>query len=143
MGYYPSEQKRGAGAAVVIHLAVYGTVAACFGYALHALFSPTQLANPGVSAYKPPPNTVITYLPARPRDAVPPVMPVAEPEPEPPPAAAMAKATEEAAPKPARAEKRKRTVRAEKPRRTRAAKTRRSPRYDYAYQPFWGGYRWW
>jgi hypothetical protein len=145
MGYYPQEQTRGAGAVVMIHLAIYCAVAGCFAYGLHALFAPTQLANPGISAYKAPPQTVIDYVPARPQGEVPPIVAVAEPEPEPPPAAALAKASKEEAPAPAAVEKRKRTVKVEKPRRPRTAKVRRNPRMDYAYQPyFWGGYRpWW
>jgi hypothetical protein len=148
MGYYSREQKRGTGAAVVIHLAVYCAVAGCFAYGLHALFAPTRLVNPGVSAYKAPPQTVINYAPARPQGDPQPVAPLAVSEPEPPVEAAMAmetKQTKEAAPAPAAAEKPKRTAKRQKPRPTRSAKVRRNPRRDYAYQPFfWGGYRpWW
>jgi hypothetical protein len=145
MGYYSREQTRGTGAAVVIHLAVYCALAGCFAYGLHALFAPTQLVNPGVSAYKAPPQTVIHYVPARPQGAPQPVAPVAASEPEPPAEAAMAMETKEAAPAPVAAEKPKRTAKRQKPRPTRSAKVRRKPRMDYAYQPFfWGGYRpWW
>jgi hypothetical protein len=141
MGYYPHKQTSGVRAAVAIHLGVYCAVAGCFAYGLHALLEPLQLANPGVSAYKPPPGTVITYVPAH-SQATP--LPVAETEPEPQPEP-VTTATTKATPAPAATEKPKRTVKVEKPRRARTAKARRNPREDYAYQPsfFWGGYRPW
>jgi hypothetical protein len=151
MGYYPQEPRRGVGAAVAIHLTIYCAVGGAFAYGLHALFAPTQLTNPGLSIYKPPPQTVINYVPvARPPEAEQPVAVAAEP----PPDATIgmkeaAPATEaSSATKPTRsastAEKRKRTARSERSRRTRTAKQRRNPRQDYAYQPFfWGGYRPW
>ena len=46
-------------AALGIHLIVYCAIAACFAFGLYALLQPSRGPNSGLTAYKPPPATVI------------------------------------------------------------------------------------
>jgi hypothetical protein len=47
--------------ALLLHLCLYCGVAACLAFGLYALFQPSHRINPGLTAYKPPPATVIDY----------------------------------------------------------------------------------
>ncbi len=141
MGYISREQARGSSAGLAVYVGAYCALAICLALGFNALFAPTRLTNPGLSAYKPPPRTVIAYVPpSRTQNATQPVVLAQEPEPELP-----SVATALTTPPPAAAEKPKRAARVEKPRRARsAARTvRRDPRRDYAYQPFFWGHRPW
>ena len=58
---YPHIKKTGT--AIAIHLAVCMLVYGFFGFGFYKMFQPLQFPNPGLAAYKPPPATVITYVP--------------------------------------------------------------------------------
>jgi len=140
MGYMSREQAHGSSAALAFYVGIYcaGAVGLVLGFI--ALFEPTRLANPGLSAYKPPPRTVIAdVLPSRPQHPPQPIVLAQEPEPE------LQAAVAETTPPPPAVEKPKRAAKVVKPRRTRSAapRVRRDPRADYAYQPsFWGHRPW-
>ena len=57
-GYPQTEES---GVAIVLYLAVCMFVCGLFGFGFYNLFQPRQFPNPGLTAYKPPPATVITY----------------------------------------------------------------------------------
>jgi hypothetical protein len=84
----PRQQADGLASALGIHLCIYCAVAGCFALGLYALLQPSRVPNPGIAAYKPPPATVIAYVP-QPfrRDGVatsaPPIAPAALTAPEP------------------------------------------------------------
>jgi hypothetical protein len=63
MARSPRAPSDGVATALGIHLCFYCAVAACFGFGLYVLLQPTRFANPGMAAYKPPPRTVVTFLP--------------------------------------------------------------------------------
>src|ERR1700738_1282039 len=57
-GYPQTEES---GVAIAFYLAVCMFVCGLFGFGFYNLFQPRQFPNPGLTAYKPPPATVITY----------------------------------------------------------------------------------
>jgi hypothetical protein len=64
MGGYAHYQRDGLAGALAIHLFLYCAVGGCFAFGLYELLQPTRASNPGITAYKPPPKTVIAYGPA-------------------------------------------------------------------------------
>ena len=56
---YPQTEKTGV--AIAYYLAVCMFVCGLFGFGFYNMFQPRQFPNPGLTAYKPPPATVITY----------------------------------------------------------------------------------
>ena len=58
---YPHIKKTGA--AIAVYLAVCMLVYGFFGFGFYKMFQSLQFPNPGLAAYKPPPATVITYVP--------------------------------------------------------------------------------
>ena len=138
---HPRRLDHGWTAALVLYLGVYFAVAAGFGFGVYGLLQPSRHANPGLAAYKPPPATVIAYVPTswRPADAAVAMPAAAEPEtvgaaeaaPAPPPAEAKPPAPEV------------KQAKVERPKRQRPARRRewRDPMMNYAAQPFYGGYR--
>jgi hypothetical protein len=93
---------------------------------------PTRLVNPGLAAYKLPPRTVIAHAPPLKleREAITPVARV-EPEPE----TVGASAPQQPEPKKAKAQ-----VKTQSPSRALRRPQLAEP-LNYAYQPFFGGYR--
>jgi hypothetical protein len=66
MALPPRRDDDGLAAALCIHLCIYCAVAACFGLGFYVFMQPSRSTNLGLTAYKPPPATVITSgLPAR------------------------------------------------------------------------------
>ena len=125
---------------LVEHLSLYCAGAACIAFALYYSMQPTQVANPGLAAYKPPPRTVITYVAPRTleRAAISPVVVVA-PEPETvgvsAPVAASASQLSDA-------KKAKPQVKAQRPPRARPVRPQQPEQpTNYAYQPSFGDYR--
>ena len=124
----------GVTAALAEHFCMYCAGAGCIAFALYHLMQPTQLANPGLAAYKPPPRTAITY--AVPltleREAIT-AAAVAAPEPE---------TVGASAPQPPKVKKAKPQIKAPSPPRVRAVR-RPQPEHpaNYAYQPSFGEYR--
>jgi hypothetical protein len=57
-GYPQTEDAR---VAIAFYLAVCMLVCGLFGFGFYNMFQPRQIPNPGLTAYKPPPATVITY----------------------------------------------------------------------------------
>ena len=54
-------QTEDARVAIAFYLAVCMFVCGLFGFGFYNMFQPRQIPNPGLTAYKPPPATVITY----------------------------------------------------------------------------------
>jgi hypothetical protein len=54
-------QTKESGVVIAFYLAVCMFVCGLFGFGFYNLFQPRQFPNPGLTAYKPPPATVITY----------------------------------------------------------------------------------
>jgi hypothetical protein len=136
MTKYSRAQPDGLEVALAIHLSIYCAAAACFALGFYALMQPSRHANPGMSAYKPPSDMVMTYMPSmrNVRDPTPFTAVVAETAK--PEAARRVQAAE--AKRPAQ------DATAEPPKRQRAAtasRERREPWARYAEQP--GGYRPW
>jgi hypothetical protein len=50
--------------ALAIHLGTYCAVAVCFAFGVYEFMQPSLISNPGLAAYKPPPGTVLTYIPS-------------------------------------------------------------------------------
>jgi hypothetical protein len=130
--------------ALTIYLGTYCLVAACFALAFYAHMQPTTSRNPGVAAYDRPPSTIISYdLPARLKgepqtDGY--AAAAIEPEPAvtPPEQPAKQAAKTEAA----NTEVKPQAKSQAKPRHVAARpREHRSPEWDYAGQPFAGGYR--
>ena len=125
---------------LVEHLSLYCAGAACIAFVLYYSMQPTQVANPGLAAYKPPPRTVITS--AVPltleRAAISPVAVVA-PEPETVGASAPVAASPLQLPD---AKKGKPQVKAQRPPRARLVRPQQPEQpANYAYQPSFGDYR--
>jgi hypothetical protein len=125
---------------LVEHLSLYCAAAACIAFALYYSMQPTQVANPGLAAYKPPPRTVITY--AAPltleRVAIAPAA-VAAPEPETVGASATAAVS---APHLPDVKKAKPQVKAQRPPRARPVRPQQPEQpANYAYQPSFADYR--
>jgi hypothetical protein len=124
----------GVATGLAIHLCLYCAAAACFAFGLYYLMQPTRLVNPGLAAYKPPPRTVIAHAPplTLEREAITPVARV-EPEPE----TVGASVPQQPETKKAKAQvKTQSASRARPVRRPQPAEPA-----NYAYQPFFGGYR--
>jgi hypothetical protein len=120
----------GVATGLAIHLCLYCAAAACFAFGLYYLMQPT----PGLAAYKPPPRTVIAHAPplTLEREAITPVARV-EPEPE----TVGASVPQQPETKKAKAQvKTQSASRARPVRRPQPAEPA-----NYAYQPFFGGYR--
>jgi hypothetical protein len=117
---------------LAMHLCLYCGAAACFASGSYYLMQPTRLVNPGLAAYKPPPRTVIAHAPPLKleREAITPVARV-EPEPE----TVGASAPQQPEPKKAKAQ-----VKTQSPSRALRRPQPAEP-LNYAYQPFFGGYR--
>jgi hypothetical protein len=119
---------------------MYCAGAACIAFALYYSMQPTQLANPGLAAYNPPPRTVITYaepLNAERAPTVPALM--AGPEPETVGASATIAAS---APQLPDVKKAKPQVKAHSPPRARPVRPQQPEHSaNYAYQPSFGDYR--
>ena len=80
---YSAHRSDGETAALGIHLIVYCAIAACFAYGLYAMLQPSRGPNSGLTAYKPPPATVISYgKPFLPNSVVEPIASAAPIEPE-------------------------------------------------------------
>jgi hypothetical protein len=126
--------------ALAEHLSMYCAGAACIALALYYSMQPTQVANPGLAAYKPPPRTVITYAAPRmlEREVITPAAMVT-PEPETVGASATAGASALQLPEENKA---KSQMKAQSPSRARPV---RQPQpgnpTNYAYQPSFGDYR--
>src|ERR1700730_9700405 len=137
-----SSQRDADGLAVglVEHLSLYCAAAACIAFALYYSMQPTQVANPGLAAYKPPPRTVITS--AVPltleRDAI---TPAAALLPEPEPVGASAPPAVWAPQRP-EVKKAKPQEKAQRPPRARPVPLQQ-PEHpaNYAYQPSFENYR--
>ena len=81
---YSAHRSDGETAALGIHLTVYCAIAACFAFGLYALLQPSRGPNSGLTAYKPPPATVISYGRSfLANSVVEPIAPAAPIEPEP------------------------------------------------------------
>jgi hypothetical protein len=81
---YSAHRSDGETAALGTHLIVYCAVGACFAFGLYALLQPSHTPNSGLSAYKPPPGTVVMYgKPFLANSVAEPTAPVAPIEPEP------------------------------------------------------------
>jgi hypothetical protein len=118
---------------LAMHLCLYCAAAACFAFGLYYLMQPTRLVNPGLAAYKPPSPTVAHAPPLKlEREAITPVARV-EPEPE----TVGASAPQQPEPKKAKAQVKTQSANRARPvRRPQPAEP-----LNYAYQPFFGGYR--
>jgi hypothetical protein len=130
----------GVAVGLVEHLSLYCAAAACIAFALYYSMQPTQVANPGLAAYKPPPRTVINYAVPRTLERAPtvPALMVA-PEPETVGASATAAVS---APQLPDVKKAKPQVKAQRPPRARPVPPQQ-PEHStiYAYQPSFGDYR--
>jgi hypothetical protein len=119
----------GVATGLAMHLCLYCAAAACFAFGLFYLMQPTRLVNPGL-AYKPPSPTVAHC--STEREAITPVAGV-EPEPE----TVGASAPQQPEPKKAKAQ-----VKTQSPSRARPVRRPQPAEpLNYAYQPFFGGYR--
>jgi hypothetical protein len=124
MARYSRPQTDGLAAALGIHLAIYCAVGGCFAFGLYALLQPSRFPNPGLTAYKPPPGTVITYVPSF-RNEAEAIVPAALVEPE---LETIGRSTHQpepetmatSAPRPNEMEKSRREVKTESPRQQRA-----------------------
>jgi hypothetical protein len=102
---------------------------------LHSLLQPTRIGNPGVAAYKAPPATIVKAVsPAR-MMASQSLPEFIEPIIDTPPAAVTHPTVEP---------KKVAEVKPERAKRRQPARRRevRSPRHDFAFQPFFGGGFW-
>ena len=61
-------QTKESGVVIAFYLAVCMFVCGLFGFGFYNLFQPRQFPNPGLTAYKPPPATVITYAATAPSE---------------------------------------------------------------------------
>jgi hypothetical protein len=125
---------------LVEHLSLYCAGAACIAFALHYSMQPTQVANPGLAAYKPPPRTVITYAaPLTLERAV--ITPAAVAAPEPETVGASAPVAVSATHLPD-VKKAKPQVKAHSPPRARPVRPQQPEQpANYAYQPSFADYR--
>jgi hypothetical protein len=81
---YSAHRPNGEAVALGTHLIVYCAVGACFAFGLYALLQPSRSFNPGLTAYNPPPGTVVTYgKPFLANSVAEPTAPAASIEPEP------------------------------------------------------------
>jgi hypothetical protein len=132
----------GSAIALAIYLAAYVGLAGCFAAGLYWLMQPSVFPNAGLAAYKPPPNTVVTFSGSpgawtpRPLLEQTPALAVVEPAPV---------VAESPVVTPKKEAKKQQAVAA--PRARRPGPERRNPMQDYAYQPSYGqssyGFRPW
>jgi hypothetical protein len=124
---------------LVEHLSMYCAGAACIAFALYYSMQPTQVANPGLAAYKPPRTVITSAVPLTlEREAITPAA-VLAPEPETVGASATAAVS---APHLPEVKKAKPQVKAQRPARARPVPLQQ-PEHpaNYAYQPSFGDYR--
>jgi hypothetical protein len=124
---------------LVEHLSMYCAGAACIAFALYYSMQPTQVANPGLAAYKPPRTVIASAVPLTlEREAITPAA-VLAPEPETVGASATAAVS---APQLPEVKKAKPQVKAQRPARARPVPLQQ-PEHpaNYAYQPSFGDYR--
>jgi hypothetical protein len=124
---------------LVEHLSMYCAGAACIAFALYYSMQPTQVANPGLAAYKPPRTVITSAVPLTlEREAITPAA-VLAPEPETVGASATAAVS---APQLPEVKKAKPQVKAQRPARARPVPLQQ-PEHpaNYAYQPSFGDYR--
>jgi hypothetical protein len=127
----------GLGIGLTIYLGVCVGLAACFAAGLYWLMQPSVFPNPGLTAYKPPPNFVVTFT-----GSASPSMPPA-PLPDPPATVSPEPAVEAAIVTnvtPKKEAKKQRVVTSQRARRPR--QERPNPVWDYAYQPSFGARPW-
>jgi hypothetical protein len=124
---------------LVEHLSMYSAGAACIAFALYYSMQPTQVANPGLAAYKPPRTVITSAVPLTlEREAITPAA-VLAPEPETVGASATAAVS---APQLPEVKKAKPQVKAQRPPRARPVPLQQ-PEHpaNYAYQPSFENYR--
>jgi hypothetical protein len=160
MARHSRGQSDGLEVALAIHLGIYCAAAACFALGFYALLQPSRYPNSGLSAYKPPPTMVVTYLPSYRNGGLPSFRnggvsaPTVSAEAETVKAemakAEMAETTkaETTQTETVKSEAAIQEARAEAAKRQRAANARREKRerearMEYAGQPSFGGYRPW
>jgi hypothetical protein len=124
---------------LVEHLSMYCAGAACIAFALYYSMQPTQVANPGLAAYKPPRTVITSAVPLTlEREAITPAA-VLAPEPETVGASATAALS---APQLPEVKKAKPQVKAQRPARARPVPLQQPEHAaNYAYQPSFGDYR--
>jgi hypothetical protein len=124
---------------LVEHLSMYCAGAACIAFALYYSMQPTQVANPGLAAYKPPRTVITSAVPLTlEREAITPAA-VLAPEPETVGASATAAVS---APQLPEVKKAKPQVKAQRPARARPVPLQQPEHAaNYAYQPSFGDYR--
>jgi hypothetical protein len=124
---------------LVEHLSMYSAGAACIAFALYYSMQPTQVANPGLAAYKPPRTVITSAVPLTlEREAITPAA-VLAPEPETVGASATAAVS---APQLPEVKKAKPQVKAQRPARARPVPLQQPEHAaNYAYQPSFGDYR--
>lgn len=118
---------------------MYCAGAACIAFALYYSMQPTQVANPGLAAYKPPRTVITSAVPLTlEREAITPAA-VLAPEPETVGASATAAVS---APQLPEVKKAKPQVKAQRPARARPVPLQQ-PEHpaNYGYQPSFGDYR--
>ena len=149
MAKYSRGQTDGLEVALAIHLGIYCAAAACFAFGFYALLQPSRHPSSGLSAYKPPPAMVVTYLPSYRNGggSAPTISAEAEAAKAEMAEAEMTKA-ETTQTETVKSEAAIQEARAEAARRQRAANARREKRerearMEYAGQPSFGGYRPW
>lgn len=118
---------------------MYCAGAACIAFALYYSMQPTQVANPGLAAYKPPRTVITSAVPLTlEREAITPAA-VLAPEPETVGASATAAVS---APHLPEVKKAKPQVKAQRPARARPVPLQQTEHpANYAYQPSFGDYR--
>ena len=128
----------GLGAALTIYLGVCVGLTTCFGAGLYWLMQPSVFPNPGLAAYKPPANFVVTFTGSA-SQSMPPA-----PLPEPPATVLSPKPAVEAGivtnVTPKKEAKKQRAVTSPQARRPR--QERPNPMWDYAYQPSFSSRPW-
>jgi hypothetical protein len=124
---------------LVEHLSMYSAGAACIAFALYYSMQPTQVANPGLAAYKPPRTVITSAVPLTlEREAITPAA-VLAPEPETVGASATAAVS---APQLPEVKKAKPQAKAQRPARARPVPLQQPEHAaNYAYQPSFGDYR--
>jgi hypothetical protein len=120
--------------ALAIHLGIYCAVASMVALGVYELMQPTRIPNPGLAAFKPPPATVMTYVPGLvPNPEVTTAAASLQVAPETDGVADRAPVAEAKPPKP--------EARAERPKRSRSVQRpeRRDPMRDFAARQYFGG----
>ena len=123
----------GLGAALTIYLGVCVGLTACFGAGLYWLMQPSVFPNPGLAAYKPPANFVVTFAGSASPSMPPAPLPAPPATVSPEPAVEAATVTNITPKKEAKKQHAVTSSRARRPRQERP-----NPMWDYAYQPSFG-----